>query len=151
MSPPHQLSLIRAVFSGRGSNKNTRPLLLSDEIKLSLERLPKSCTLTGKIKTILSSECHVTFNYNLTDGSLLVGVHFRVGGTRSRPAPRRVSVQVLTFDSVFKTYDQTERLKHTWADTIATSSSTGVCLSHENTHAHPHIGVEIQSDSQHLK
>lgn len=58
-------------------------LLLSDEIKLSLERLPKSCTLTGKIKTILSSECHVTFNYNLTDGSLLVGVHFRVGGTRS--------------------------------------------------------------------
>lgn len=136
MSPPHQLSLIRAVFSGRGSNKNTRPLLLSDEIKLSLERLPKSCTLTGKIKTILSSECHVTFNYNLTDGSLLVGVHFRVGGTRSRPAPRRVSVQVLTFDSVFKTYDQTERLKHTWADTIATSSSTGVCLSHKNTHTH---------------
>lgn len=138
------------IFRERLEQKHSA-LLLSDEIKLSLERLPKSCTLTGKIKTILSSECHVTFNYNLTDASLLVGVHFRVGGTRSRPAPRRVSVQVLTFDSVFKTYDQTERLKHTWADTIATSSSTGVCLSHENTHAHPHIGVEIQSDSQHLK
>lgn len=83
MSPFHQLSLIGSVFWGERLEQKHSPLLLTDEIKLSLERLPKSCTITGKIETILSSECHVTFNYNLTDGLLLAGVHFRVGGLGS--------------------------------------------------------------------
>lgn len=69
-------------------------LLLTDEIKLSLERLPKSCTITGKMETILSSECHVTFNYNLTDGSLISRCPFqgwRPGGaTCSSASPRQV-------------------------------------------------------------
>lgn len=74
-------------------------LLLSDEIKLSLERLPKSCTLTGKIKTILSSECHVTFNYNLTDGSLISRCPFQ-GWRRRVKTPSSVSLgQVLTWFS----------------------------------------------------
>lgn len=77
----------RVRILGERLEEKHSPLLLTDEIRLSLERLPKSRTITGKIETILSSECHVTFNYNWTDGLLLAGVHFRVGGPGSRPAP----------------------------------------------------------------
>ena len=65
VSPFRQLSLIRAL------EQKHSPLLLADEIKLSLERLPKSRTLTGKRRTIRSSECRVTFNYHFTGGSLI--------------------------------------------------------------------------------
>lgn len=74
-------------------------LLLSDEIKLSLERLPQSCTLTGKIKTIRSSGCHVTFSYNLTDGSLISWCPFQ-GWRRRVKTPSSESLgQVLTWFS----------------------------------------------------
>lgn len=103
MSPFHQLSLIRAVFWGQRLEQKHSPLLLTDEIKLSLERPPKSRTLTGKIETILSSECRVTFNYNLTDGSLISWCPFqrwRPGvATRSSLRPR----QVLTWFSKSRT------------------------------------------------
>lgn len=93
MSPFHQLSLIRAVFWW-GLEQKHSPLLLTDEIRLSLERLPKSRALTGKIETILSSECRVTFNYDLTDGSLISWCPFqgwRPGvTTRSSVSPRQV-------------------------------------------------------------
>lgn len=88
---------------GQRLEQKHSPLLLTDEIKLSLERLPKSRTLTGKIETILSSECRVTFNYNLTDGSLISWCPFqrrRPGvATRSSLRPR----QVLTWFSKSRT------------------------------------------------
>ena len=84
-------------------------LLLSDEIKLSLERLPKSCTLTGKKD---HSEFRVPCNIQLQFNRRVSISRCPFQGWRTEVTTRSsVSLrQVLMLDSILKKSNQTERL-----------------------------------------
>lgn len=135
MSPFCQLPLIRAVFWGRGSNKNTRRC--SSVMKLSCHW--SVCLNPARLREERKKEFRVPCNVQLQFNRRVSISRCPFQGCR-REVTTRSSVslrQVLMLFSILEKVrpnTKTKPIQNTPGDKMSTSSFTGVCPSHTNTH-----------------